>query len=85
MWIHRSPQEEEGELGLIRINPAMKRHFKLEIKTLSEAPRDVDKLRRILISKQIEWEDTMKIEEIERLATEIEMLRFVLCAVRMNK
>ncbi len=81
MWIHGGPQEEEGELGLIRIIPAMKGHFKLEIKTLREAPRDPDKLRKLLKEKQREWEDTMKIDEIERLITEMEMLRFVLCVV----
>jgi hypothetical protein len=30
------------------INPVMKRHLELEIKTLQNAPRDLDKLRRLL-------------------------------------
>jgi hypothetical protein len=30
------------------INPFMKRHLELEIKTLQNAPRDADKLRRLL-------------------------------------
>jgi hypothetical protein len=30
------------------INPIMKRHLELEIKTLQNAPRDADKLRRLL-------------------------------------
>jgi hypothetical protein len=34
------------------INPAMKRHFELEIKTLQNAPRDAAKLRRLLETKQ---------------------------------
>jgi hypothetical protein len=36
----------EGELG--GINPAMKKHLELEIKTLQNAPRDADKLERLL-------------------------------------
>ncbi len=36
------------------INPAMKRHLELEIKTLQNAPRDADKLRRLLEIKQIQ-------------------------------
>jgi hypothetical protein len=34
------------------INPAMKRHLELEIKALQNAPRDADKLRRLLEIKQ---------------------------------
>ncbi len=56
-----------------------------QIQTLRGAPRDVDKLRRILKAKHREWEDTMKIEKIERLVAEIEMLRYILCTVRMNR
>ena len=73
----------EEELG-IHINPAMKRHFELEIKILREAPRDADKLRMLLKAERVEWEDTMKIGELERLVTEIEMLKFVLCLVCKN-
>jgi hypothetical protein len=29
----------------IEINPTMKRHFELEIRTLQDAPRDADRLR----------------------------------------
>ena len=65
----------------------MKRQWELEkIRTLQDAPRDVDKLRKLLKAKQRESEDKMKIEKIERLVTEIEMPRFVLCALcRMQK
>jgi hypothetical protein len=31
------------------INPAVKRHLELEIKTLRNAPRDADKLRRLIL------------------------------------
>jgi len=78
------PKREEKEATggiIIQINPAMKRHFELEIKTLREAPRDPDKLRRLLKAKQIEWEEARHIEDILRLVTEIEMLKFVLCVV----
>ena len=34
------------------INPVMKKHLELEIKTLQNAPRDADKLRRLLEVKQ---------------------------------
>ncbi|MDQ3836961.1 MAG: hypothetical protein M3270_08515 [Thermoproteota archaeon] len=43
--LHDGPEEEEEEKPDIHINPAMKRHWELEIKTLQEAPRDPDKLR----------------------------------------
>ncbi len=33
------------------INPAMERHLELEIKTLQNAPRDANKLRRLFGSK----------------------------------
>ena len=47
-------QEEEPEI--IKINPAMKRHFELEIKILQNAPRDEDKLRELLKLKEKENE-----------------------------
>jgi cystathionine beta-lyase family protein involved in aluminum resistance len=81
--LHDGPQEEGR--GLIQINPVMKRHWELEIKTLQEAPRDADKLRRIFKSKQREWEDTMKIDDLERIVTEMEMLRFVVCSLLLGK
>jgi hypothetical protein len=34
------------------INPAMKRHFELEIETLQNAPRDEGKLRELLRLKE---------------------------------
>jgi hypothetical protein len=36
----------EGELG--EMSPPIKRHLELEIKTLQNAPRDADKLERLL-------------------------------------
>ena len=69
----------EGELGGIGINPAIKRHSELEIETLRNAPRDADKLIQLLKSKQRQNEEARHIEDTQRLATEIEMLEFLLC------
>jgi hypothetical protein len=45
------------------INPVMKKHLELEIKTLQNAPRDPDKLRRLLGVKQRQKEEAMHIED----------------------
>jgi hypothetical protein len=63
------------------INPVMKRHLELEIKTLQNAPRDADKLRRLLELKQRQKEEAMHIEDTQRVVTEIEMLKVVLYLV----
>ena len=59
----------------------MKRHLELEIKTLQNAPRDADKLRRLLKLKEKQNEEAMHIEDTQRLVTEIEMLKVVLYLV----
>ena len=59
----------------------MKRHLELEIKTLQNAPRDADKLRQLLELKQRQKEEAYHIEDTQRLATEIEMLKVVLYLV----
>jgi hypothetical protein len=66
------------------MNPAIKRHFELEIQTLQNAPRDVDKLERLLKVKQRQKEEAMYIEDTQRLVTEIEMLKVVLYLVNRN-
>jgi hypothetical protein len=63
------------------INPVMKRHLELEIRTLRNAPRDPDKLRRLLEVKQRQKEEAEHIEDTQRLVTEIEMLKVVLYLV----
>ena len=63
------------------INPAVKRHLELEIRTLQNAPRDADKLRRLLETKQRQKEEADHIEDTQRLVTEIEMLKVVLSLV----
>ena len=59
------------------INPAMRRHLESEIKTLQNAPRDADKLRKLLELKQRQKEEAMHIPDTQRLVTEIEMLKVV--------
>src|SRR5215208_2238811 len=71
--------QEESEIT--RINPAMKRHFELEIETLQNAPRDEDKLRELLKLKEKQNEQAIHIEDTQRLVTEIEMLKVVLYLV----
>ena len=67
------------------INPAMKRHLELEIRTLQNAPRDADKLRRLLEVNQRQKEEAVRIEDTQRLVTEIEMLKVVLSLVCREK
>ena len=72
--------------GAARINPAIRRHFELEIRTLQNAPRDLDKLERLLRVKKRENDDEARhIEDTQRLVTEIEMLQFLLCLVRRRR
>ena len=63
------------------INPAIKRHLELEIKTVQNAPRDAEKLRKLLEKKQRRKEEADHIEDTQRLVTEIEMLKVVLYLV----
>jgi hypothetical protein len=59
------------------INPIMKKHLELEIRTLQNAPRDAEKLRRLIDIKQRQKEQAMHMEDTQRLVTEIEMLKVV--------
>jgi hypothetical protein len=53
------------------MNSAMRRHLELQIKILQNAPRDPDKLERLLKSKRRQKEEAMHIEDNkERLVTE---------------
>ena len=69
------------ESTTIEISLAMKRHWESEIKILQNAPRDEGKSRELLKIKEEENEQVTHIEDTQRLVTEIEMLRFVLCVV----
>jgi hypothetical protein len=55
--------------------------LELEINTLENAPRDADKLRKLLQVKQRQKEEADHIEDTQRLVTEIEMLKVVLYLV----
>jgi hypothetical protein len=57
------------------ISPPQRRHLELEINTLQNAPRDAEKLERLLKAKQRQKEEAMHIEDTQRLVTEIEMLK----------
>ena len=59
----------------------MKKHLEQEIMTLQNAPRDPEKLKRLLKIKQKQKEEAMHIEDTERLITEIEMLKVVLYCI----
>ncbi len=76
--------EEEAETE-IKINPAMKVHWESKIKILQDSPRDADKLREILEVKEEEYDKAQDSEDIERLVSEIEMLKFVLFLVSRDK
>jgi hypothetical protein len=66
----------QGELGGMSL--PMKKHLELEIKILQNAPRDPDKLERLLKVKRRQKEEAMHLEDTQRLVTEIEMLKVVL-------
>jgi hypothetical protein len=66
------------------MSPPMKKHLELEIKTLQNAPRDAEKLERLLKAKKRLKEEAMHIEDTQRLVTEIEMLKVVLHLVCRN-
>jgi hypothetical protein len=69
----------QGELG--GMNPAVKKHYELQIKTLQNAPRDAEELEWLLKNKESAKEEAMHIEDTQRLVTEIEMLKVVLYLV----
>jgi hypothetical protein len=65
-------------------SPPVNEHFKLQIKTLQNAPRDVSKLEWLLKRKESAKDEAMHIEDTQRLVTEIEMLKVVLRLVRRD-
>jgi hypothetical protein len=69
-------------------SPPVNEHFKLQIKTLQNAPRDADKLERLLKKKERAKDEAMQMEDTQRLVTEIEMIKVVLrlvCRKRKEK
>jgi methyl coenzyme M reductase beta subunit len=67
------------------MSPPMKKHLELEIKILKNAPRDADKLRKLLQVKQRQKEEADHIKDTQRLVTEIEMLKVVLYLASRNR
>jgi hypothetical protein len=66
-------------------NPAISKHFELEIKTLQNTPRDPDKLEQLLQVKEREKEQQAH-RRYKRLVTEeIEILKIVLHLVMSKK
>jgi hypothetical protein len=63
-------QVGEEVIDIIGMNPTMKRHLELEIKTLQNAPRDAAKLTKLLEIKQRQKEEADHIEDTQRLVTE---------------
>lgn len=66
-------------------SPTVNEHFNLQIKTLQNAPRDPDKLERLLKIKRRQKEESVRIEDTQKLVTEIEMLKVVLYLVCRNR
>jgi hypothetical protein len=58
--------------------------YELEIKMLHNAPRDADKLEQLLQAKERAKEESTYIEDTERIATEIEMLKVVFYLANRN-
>jgi len=79
---------QKGELlqhqQWIEMNPSIKRHLELQIMTLQNAPRSPDRLEQLLKQKRRQKGESTKREDVESLATEIEMLKIVLFLVCRN-
>jgi hypothetical protein len=65
----------------IQISSVTKSHFQLQIETLQNAPRDSVKLEQIIKAKERENNEAKHIDHTQRLVSEIEMLKLVLCLV----
>ena len=60
-------------------------HFKLKIRILQNAPRDPDKLEQLLKEKERESEEVKHIQDIEKLVTEIGILKVIRYLVNRNR
>jgi hypothetical protein len=83
--IHKMIEASQKMINEQLNSPPVNEHFKLQIKTLQNAPRDPDKLERLLKVKTRQKEEAMHIEDTQRLVTEIEMLKVVLYLVCRNR
>jgi hypothetical protein len=73
-------EEEEG----IMLSSVTKRHFQLQIKTLQNAPRDLEKLGQIIKAKERENGKARHFEDTQILVRELEMLKFELFLVQRS-
>ncbi len=78
---HGNTSDEEAAAA-IKINPATKKYAELKIKILKESARNAGKVMKILQAKQKEYGAAQDSEEIERLITEIDALKYLLFLVR---
>ncbi|HEU4445348.1 MAG TPA: hypothetical protein VFR94_11810 [Nitrososphaeraceae archaeon] len=79
-----SRMNSQGELG--GMSPPLERRLDLEISTFQNAPREADKLRRLLQLKQRQKDEAMHIEDTQRLVTEeIEIIKVVLYLVARSR
>jgi hypothetical protein len=69
----------------VQISSVAKQHFQLQVETLQNAPRDVSKLQQIIKAKERENSEARHIYDTERIVTEIEMLKLMLCLVNRNR
>jgi hypothetical protein len=54
------------------LNYATKRHLELQTKTLQNAPRDLDKLERLLKAKRRQKEEAMHIEDTHKSLSQLQ-------------
>ena len=86
-----TPEEEEAAGAatkvkkVLAVNPATKKYAELRIKILQDSPRDADELKEILQAKEEEYEKVQGSERIERLITEIDMLKYLLFLVNREE
>jgi PleD family two-component response regulator len=78
---HGNTTPEEEAAAAIKINSATKKYAEIKIKILEDAPRDANKLKQILRTKQKQYDKAQDSEEIERLITEIDTLKYLLFLV----
>jgi hypothetical protein len=71
-------EDKEG----MPLSSVTKRHFQLQMNTLQNAPRDVEKLQQIIKAKESENDKATHFDDTQRLVTELGMLKFVIFLVR---
>jgi hypothetical protein len=70
--------DNSKKLKVIAKNSSRKQTFQIADQDIKNAPKEADKLERLLQVKRRQKEEAMHIEDTQRLATEIEMLKVVM-------